>query len=117
MSGTIYLECWGCKKSEDHPMKRGAEHDAQLKEWASRGWRRKAFWSPNWDKGPWFCSEDCANNSHNAQQAQEYWEQHAQKEFEKYCKSTETNRSILRFSVFIFTLFSICLLGECIYAR
>jgi len=117
MSGIVYLECWGCRKSEQHPLTHGTEYKAQQEEWASRGWRRKAFWSPNWDKGPWFCSDDCANHSYNAVQANEYWTQHAQKEFEAYCKKAATKRGILMFSILVFALFSTLLLGECIYAR
>jgi hypothetical protein len=118
MSGsTVTVTCWGCDKSETHPMKHGAEDQAQKEEWASRGWRRKAFWSPNWDKGPWFCSDDCANHSYNAVQANEYWQQEAQKEFEAYCKETEAKRGVYLFMITIFAAISIVMLGECIYAR
>jgi hypothetical protein len=90
MGSTVGITCWGCHKSETHPMLHGDEEKKQRQEWASRGWRRKAFWPSDhptigWDKGPWFCSEDCANNSYNARQAEEEWRQ---KEFEDYCRNT-----------------------------
>jgi hypothetical protein len=98
-------------------MLHGAEEKAQKEEWASRGWRRKAFWAPSWDKGPWFCSEECATNSHNAKQAQAYWEAEGQKEFETYCKCAAHGRGVRLFTTLVFALFATVLLGECIYAR
>jgi len=116
MGSTVTVTCWGCNKSETHPMVRGEESEAQLQEWASRGWRRRAFWSPNWDKGPWFCSEECATNSYNAKEAAKYWEEHAQKEFEAYCKSAEANRMLLKFGVLFLVFVLAILTGECIHA-
>lgn len=114
--GTSTVQCWGCHKSETHPIVHGKEYEKQMSDLAARGWRRKAFWSPNWDKGPWFCSDDCANNSFNARRAQKYWEEHAQKEFEAYCKSKEHNRMLLKFGAIILGLFLAILTGEFIYA-
>jgi len=79
-------ECWGCRKMESHGYNTEAEYQAQHDDMAARGWRRKSFGPPSWDKGPWFCSEDCTTNSYNAKQAKEYWRQ---KEFEEYCKKTK----------------------------
>ena len=83
---TSIVTCWGCRKSETHPILHGEEYEALMADMAARGWRRRAFWPANWDKGPWFCSEDCATNSYNAKEAEEYWRQ---KEFEEYCQKTE----------------------------
>jgi hypothetical protein len=108
--GTCTIECWGCQKSETHPFLHGKKRDALMVDLAARGWRRRAFWSPNWDRGPWFCSEVCANNSQNAKQAQKYWEEEAQKEFEKYCEKTKFNRLLFKFGV-LALLIGISLLG------
>lgn len=91
MGSTVTVTCWGCHKSETHPMCRGEEEKEQRQEWAERGWRRKTFWPSDhptmgWDKGPWFCSDDCANNSYNAKQAEEYWRH---EEFVDYCRKNE----------------------------
>ena len=115
--GTCTVQCWGCNKSETHPIVHGDEYDKQMADLAARGWRRRAFWSPNWDKGPWFCSEECATESHNAKQAQAYWEEQGQKEFEKYCRETKISRELWMFGFFFFVLFSAFALGECICAR
>lgn len=80
------VQCWGCKKSETHSPIVGPEADAAIADMEARGWRRRAFWPDSWDKGPWFCGEDCATNSYNAKQAEEYWRQ---KEFEEYCQKTK----------------------------
>lgn len=99
--GTCTVECWGCRKSETHPILHGEEYEALMEDMAARGWRRKAFWPVNWDKGPWFCSEDCATNSYNAKQAEEYWQQ---KEFEEYCKKTKIPITfIIVMAVFVIT--------------
>lgn len=93
MSGsTVTVTCWGCNKSETHTMKHGMEHILQQEEWASRGWLRRSFGPSTWDKGPWFCSQECAHESYNAVRAEEYWknkdEEDRQREFEKYCRET-----------------------------
>lgn len=92
MSGTATVQCWGCRKSETHPIVHGEEFERQREEMESRGWRRRSFGPPSWDKGPWFCSHECATESYNAKQAEAYWEEEDQKvrdeEFQKYCKET-----------------------------
>ncbi len=115
--GTCTVECWGCRKSETHPILHGEEYDKLMADMAARGWRRRAFWSPNWDKGPWFCSEDCAQNSHNAKAAQQYWEERGQKEFEEYCRKTSAKRAFLTLGIMIAAFISTILLGEYLYAR
>lgn len=95
MSGsTVTVTCYGCHKSETHPMVHGDEDKAQREEWASRGWQRRAFMGlPSWDKGPWFCSSECAHESFNALAIEEYWknkdEEDRQREFQKYCRETK----------------------------
>lgn len=104
--GTATTTCWGCRKSETHPIVHGEEFKKQREEMASRGWRRRQFWpSPHWDKGPWFCSEDCATESYNAKQAEEYWAKEDQKrrdeEFQKYCQETPLPYWVRNLTVFI----------------
>lgn len=86
------VECWGCRKSETHSPVVGPEADAALADMQDRGWRRRAFWPDNWDKGPWFCSGECAHESYNAKRAEEWWankdEEDRQREFQKYCRET-----------------------------
>jgi hypothetical protein len=116
MSATFTIQCWGCSKSVSCLYDSFDDEQQKLQELKNLGWRRRAFWSPNWDKGPWFCSDECATHSHNAQQAAKYWEEHAQKEFEAYCKNAETNRTLLKFGVFFLVFVLAVLTGECIHA-
>lgn len=89
---TVTVTCWGCNKSETHPMKHGEEDEEQQAEFASRGWMRRAFGPSSWDLGPWFCSSECAHESFNAKRAEEWWEQKEERErqveFQKYCRET-----------------------------
>ena len=123
MSGsTVTVECWGCRKSETHPIVHGEEYEKQQQEMADRGWRRRAFGVSEWDKGPWFCSEDCAHHSYNARQAESYWKQQeelkAQKEFEKYCKDNDTAEyGLLGIMAFAAILIGAAVFTECIHAR
>jgi hypothetical protein len=110
--GTCTVQCWGCNKSETHPIVHGDEYDKQMADLAARGWRRRAFWSPNWDKGPWFCSEDCAYNSYNAKRAEEYWEK---KEFEKYCNEAVIPPYFWAPLMFVGVLLAAMLLGDCLH--
>ena|SRR5258706_14526329 len=113
---TFTVTCWGCNKMESGEYTGHEDHQSALDELKSQGWMRKAFWSPNWDKGPWFCSEACATESHNAKQAAKYWEEHAQKEFEAYCKNAESNRFMLRCGALLLVFVLAVLTGECIHA-
>jgi len=67
------FQCWGCRKSEAYPILHDKEWETLLADMVAKGWRRRAFWPPNWDEGPWFCSENCATNSVNAKEAEKYW--------------------------------------------
>jgi hypothetical protein len=123
LSATVTVECWGCRKSETHPMVHGEEFEKQREaDMAERGWRRRAFGPPSWDKGPWFCSEDCAYNSYNARQAEEYWKEQedalAQKEFENYCREeADFKFAIMGLLAFLTILAVGAALGDCIHAR
>jgi len=100
---------------ETHPWKgSGPVYDAIIADMETRGWRRRAFGPPSWDKGPWFCSYDCAHESYNAKMAEEYWQQ---KEFEKYCKSTVLPPILWGPLLFAAILIATALLGDCIHAR
>lgn len=102
--GSFGVQCWGCGISETHPWNGpGEEHDAIVEDMKARGWMRRAFWPDNWDKGPWFCSENCAYDSYNAKQAEEYW---AQKEFENYCQNTKVPSFFWAVILFLAILFS-----------
>lgn len=114
---TVTVQCWGCNKSETHPMLHGEEMEMQRQEMAEQGWRRKAFWPSNhpvmgWDKGPWFCSDECADNSYNAKQAEEYWHH---EEFVDYCRKNEPSTFKIFFLIGIVVVFG-CFLGECFNA-
>lgn len=116
-TSSFTVECWGCRKSETHSPVVGPEADAALADMMARGWRRKAFWPDNWDKGPWFCSEDCASNSYNAKQAEEYWknkdEEERQREFEKYCKETKIMGPFIYFAVVTALIIASILFSGC----
>ncbi len=87
MMSYFTVVCWGCNKMETHPWHGpGPANDAIEKDMEERGWRRRAFWQSDWDKGPWFCSHECAHDSANAKYAEEYWQQ---KEFERYCREAQ----------------------------
>jgi hypothetical protein len=107
MSGsTITITCWGCHKSETHPMLHGEEGEKQMEELADRGWMRRSFGPSSWDKGPWFCSQECAHESYNAKQAEAYWEnkdeEDRQREFARYCRETQLPKIYFAiFGVFI----------------
>lgn len=115
MSGTATVQCWGCRKSETHPIVHGEEFEKQREDMAFRGWRRRQFWpEPHWDKGPWFCSKECATDSYNAKQAEEYWAEEDQKkrdeEFRQYCKTTTFPfwmRNLMIFTVCFLLSFSL----------
>lgn len=77
---TSTYTCWGCNRAETVPSLRGDEHEIQQAEMAVRGWQRRAFWPNNWDKGPWFCSSECAHESFNAKQVEEWWANKAERE-------------------------------------
>ncbi len=120
--GTCTVECWGCRKSETHPILHGEEYEALMTDMAARGWRRRAFWPANWDKGPWFCSEDCATNSYNAKQAEEWWakkeEEERQKEFEKYCKEeADSWTPLFAILTFLTVMVLAVAIGDCVHAR
>lgn len=123
MSGsTITVTCWGCHKSETHPLLHGEEFEKQRQDMEDRGWRRRAFGPSSWDKGPWFCSGECAHESYNAKRAEAYWqnkdEEDRQKEFEKYCKEEADARTpLLAIMVFATILVVGAALGDCIHAR
>ena len=89
---TVTVTCWGCRKSETHPMVHGEEFEKQRLDMEERGWFRRPFGPSSWDKGPWFCSQECGYESYNAKQAEEYWinkdEEDRQREFQKYCRET-----------------------------
>lgn len=67
------VQCWGCNKAVTRPYSGhdDAQHKIELLQMG--GWRRREF-GPN--ASPWFCSEDCAMNSYNAKQAEEWWAKH-----------------------------------------
>ena len=114
---SFIIQCWGCDKMIQREYNCQSDHEAAINDIKSKGWRRKAFWSPNWDKGPWFCSDDCVNESHNAKEAQKYWEVEGQKEFEKYCRDPRINRGLLIFGAILFAIVSTLMLGEYISAK
>lgn len=80
MSSTFTVTCWGCNYSETHPYGGpGEDYDSRIAEMKARGWQRREF-GPGAD--PWFCSHNCAYQSYNAQQCEQWW---ADKEFQEYC--------------------------------
>ena len=106
------IQCWGCNKSEIRPYSDYEDSQEKIEELKAEGWRRRIF-GGNPNASPWFCSEDCAMNSYNAKQCEEWWAKH---QFEE----EEANRIIpMRFwpilifaGVLVFSAF----LGECIRA-
>lgn len=114
---TVTVTCWGCRKSETHPLVHGEEFDKQRQDMEDRGWRRRAFGPPSWDKGPWFCSGECAHESYNAVQAEEYWknkdEEDRQREFQKYCRETKVpNYYVIVYAILLGAALSTFLLGK-----
>lgn len=108
------VQCWGCGYSETHPWNGpGKEYDASMEDLKARGWRRRAFWPDNWDKGPWFCSEDCAYNSYNAKRAEEYWNE---KTFQEYCQKTAIPFVFLGPLLFAVIAIATMALGDCLHA-
>lgn len=89
MTATVTIRCWGCNKSETHPMVHGAELQKLQDDLSCRGWMRRAFYPSKWDKGPWFCSSQCAYESYNAKQAEKYRQEELDKEFKKYCEEVQ----------------------------
>lgn len=95
MKAFAITQCWCCQKMETHPILHGEEYVKQQEDMASRGWRRRSFGPPSWDKGPWFCSEECATESYNAKQAEDYFSEGEEaqnkrdEEFHKYCRETK----------------------------
>jgi len=101
-TSTVTVTCWGCNASETHPMRSRLEYFAEVEDLFSRGWMRRAFTQSSWDRGPWFCSEECAYESFNAKRAEEYEKNkeldRERREFEKYCRDTAIPRTY--FAVF-----------------
>lgn len=124
MNAIVILVCEGCHKSERHPMLHGEENQSQKEEWASRGWRRKAFWPSNhptlgWDKGPWFCSDECATESISAKQAEAYWKNYnIENDLGQLhsCCSRPHIRPLVYVPLLLAVLFIFCLIGDCIRA-
>ncbi len=114
---TITVTCWGCNRAETHPMKLYAEYAIQLEEMASRGWVRRAFGpKSDWDKGPWFCSLECAHESYNAKRAEAWWVAQADevrhKEFQSYCQETDIPKVYFAlFGIFIAIILSLYFRG------
>lgn len=114
MSATFIIQCWGCSKLESRTYICYQDSDAQIEELKSQGWMRRAFWEPNWDKGPWFCSNDCAYNSFNAKRAEEL---QRQTEFEKVVKETPIPKIVFIPIVFAAVLVVVLFLRGVFYAR
>jgi hypothetical protein len=75
------LQCWGCNKAVTRPYSDHDDVQHKIELLKLGGWRRREF-GPN--ASPWFCSEDCAINSYNAKQAEEWWAKH---NWEEYCRN------------------------------
>ena len=71
------IQCWGCNKAVTRPYSGHDDVQHKIELLKMGGWRRREF-GPN--ASPWFCSDDCATNSYNARQAEEWW---AAKEWRK----------------------------------
>ena len=66
------IQCWGCNQSVEMPYSSFEDYQNKVEVLKAQGWRRRMFGN-NINATPWFCSEDCAMNSYNAKQAEEWW--------------------------------------------
>lgn len=66
----FFMQCWGCNRSLSRPYTSQEDCDRQTQELMAQGWQRRVF-GPGAD--PWFCSNECANNSSHAKQAEAWW--------------------------------------------
>ncbi len=113
--GTFTVRCWGCNCEEKHPWNGpGPEHDAMVEELKAKGWTRRKFYESTWDDGPWFCSDDCAHNSYNAVQAEQYWRD---EEFKEYCQQAKIPFYMWLPLLLAGLLAFGTMLGECLHAR
>lgn len=109
------VQCWGCNQSVEMPYSSVEDMQNKLDVLKAQGWRRRTFGN-NINASPWFCCEDCATNSYNAKQAEEWW---AQKEFEEYCNRQLIHPryyGLLGIAAFAAILVVAALLQECINA-
>lgn len=104
------IQCWGCNKAVTRPYSGHDDIQHKVEMLKVAGWRRREF-GPN--ASPWFCSEDCATNSYNAKQAEEWW---AQKEFKEYCQKAAIPPIFWGPLLFATVLIAAALLGECFNA-
>jgi hypothetical protein len=109
------VQCWGCNKIETRGYHNQEEADYQTNLLKLQGWRRRVF-GGNINASPWFCGEDCATNSYNAKQAEEWWRQ---KEFEEYCNRRIIHPryyGLLGITAFAIILMLAAFLSECVHA-
>lgn len=103
------IQCWGCNKAVSRPYSSYEDSQQKTEALKTEGWRRRTF-GGNPNASPWFCSEDCAMNSYNAKQAEQWW---ADKEFQEYSQKSAHNAGI---ALFVLMLAVIILFGVCSYA-
>lgn len=115
MSATFTIQCWGCNKSVSRPYDSFEDEQQKIQELKNQGWQRRTFGN-NINASPWFCSEDCAHNSYNAKQAEQWW---ADQEFVAYCNDKAIHPryyGLLGIAAFAGILVAAAFLQECINA-
>lgn len=89
------IQCWGCNKAVTHPYSNHDDIQRQIELLKVAGWKRREF-GPG--ASPWFCGDDCANNSYNAKRAEEWWAT------KKYQENAERNKALTILAIGILAL-------------